>query len=293
MCPLLCSSNAGAQRGQACTAASALSRDLVDGRLFGDSQQSWCHRSAAANRSQQFLRKAAVLGARPGPGLQVRGSALFSWEISQPRSACPVSPDQPAPSGAPSPASSRREALVPAPFQRRSGWCSEGGSVHFTAPCHLGARPEAEVPPQVPRSADAGGFPCRRKERVFPARREPSAVLRAASLPPGPGLSRSLPLFSALTYVRTNHRSNAPFTPRVLLCGPMGSGKSLQAALLAQEYGLVHGECLTAARPPGSWGWRGGDRVTSHSCVYSECFSASLSLQREGFSSRRILPRKH
>uniref|UniRef100_A0A8D0PH11 Adenylate kinase 8 n=1 Tax=Sus scrofa TaxID=9823 RepID=A0A8D0PH11_PIG len=44
----------------------------------------------------------------------------------------------------------------------------------------------------------------------------------------------------ALTYVQTIHRSNAPFTPRVLLLGPMGSGKSLQAALLAQKYGLVN-----------------------------------------------------
>ncbi|XP_037654217.1 adenylate kinase 8 isoform X2 [Choloepus didactylus] len=46
--------------------------------------------------------------------------------------------------------------------------------------------------------------------------------------------------YQALTYVQTNHRSNAPFTPRVLLCGPVGSGKSLQAALLAQKYGLVN-----------------------------------------------------
>ncbi|XP_073761665.1 adenylate kinase 8 isoform X2 [Callorhinus ursinus] len=46
--------------------------------------------------------------------------------------------------------------------------------------------------------------------------------------------------YQALTYVQTNHRSNAPFTPRVLLCGPTGSGKSLQAALLAQKYGLVN-----------------------------------------------------
>ncbi|XP_027946378.1 adenylate kinase 8 isoform X1 [Eumetopias jubatus] len=49
--------------------------------------------------------------------------------------------------------------------------------------------------------------------------------------------------YQALTYVQTNHRSNAPFTPRVLLCGPMGSGKSLQAALLAQKYGLVNVHC--------------------------------------------------
>lgn len=59
----------------------------------------------------------------------------------------------------------------------------------------------------------------------------------------GPGVSSSHPLSPALTYVQTNHRSNAPFTPRVLLLGPMGSGKRLQAALLAQKYGLVNGEC--------------------------------------------------
>uniref|UniRef100_G1PIL4 Adenylate kinase 8 n=1 Tax=Myotis lucifugus TaxID=59463 RepID=G1PIL4_MYOLU len=46
--------------------------------------------------------------------------------------------------------------------------------------------------------------------------------------------------YQALTYVQTNRRSNAPFTPRVLLCGPVGSGKSLQAGLLAQKYGLVN-----------------------------------------------------
>uniref|UniRef100_A0A671F2S7 Adenylate kinase 8 n=1 Tax=Rhinolophus ferrumequinum TaxID=59479 RepID=A0A671F2S7_RHIFE len=49
--------------------------------------------------------------------------------------------------------------------------------------------------------------------------------------------------YQALTYVQTNHQSNAPFTPRVLLCGPVGSGKSLQAALLAQKYGLVNVCC--------------------------------------------------
>ncbi|KAM9206916.1 adenylate kinase 8 isoform 2-T2 [Dugong dugon] len=49
--------------------------------------------------------------------------------------------------------------------------------------------------------------------------------------------------YQVLTYVQTNHRSNAPFTPRVLLCGPVGSGKSLQAALLAQKYGLVNVCC--------------------------------------------------
>ncbi|KAM5299456.1 adenylate kinase 8 isoform 2-T2 [Ctenodactylus gundi] len=49
--------------------------------------------------------------------------------------------------------------------------------------------------------------------------------------------------YQALTYVQTRHRSNAPFTPRVVLCGPVGSGKSLQASLLAQKYGLVNVCC--------------------------------------------------
>ncbi|VFV30912.1 adenylate kinase-like [Lynx pardinus] len=49
--------------------------------------------------------------------------------------------------------------------------------------------------------------------------------------------------YQALTYAQTSHRSNAPFTPRVLLCGPVGSGRRLQAALLAQKYGLVNVHC--------------------------------------------------
>ncbi|XP_074066934.1 adenylate kinase 8 isoform X4 [Macrotis lagotis] len=49
--------------------------------------------------------------------------------------------------------------------------------------------------------------------------------------------------YQALTYVQSQHRSNAPFTPRILLCGPIGSGKSLQAALLAQKYGIINVCC--------------------------------------------------
>ncbi|KAG8509458.1 Adenylate kinase 8, partial [Galemys pyrenaicus] len=66
----------------------------------------------------------------------------------------------------------------------------------------------------------------------------------ARPLPPRPA-----PPGVALTYVQSNHRSNAPFTPRVLLCGPRGSGKSLQAALLAQKYGLVNSECPACPQP--------------------------------------------
>ncbi|NXE26445.1 KAD8 kinase, partial [Ardeotis kori] len=47
-------------------------------------------------------------------------------------------------------------------------------------------------------------------------------------------------LSQVLTYVQTRHRSAAPFMPRILFCGPPGSGKSLQAALIAQKYSLVN-----------------------------------------------------
>nr|XP_028602261.1 adenylate kinase 8-like [Podarcis muralis] len=43
-----------------------------------------------------------------------------------------------------------------------------------------------------------------------------------------------------LNFVQSRPHSDAPFSPRVLLLGPPGCGKSLQAALLAQKYGLVN-----------------------------------------------------
>ncbi|KAJ7308014.1 hypothetical protein JRQ81_008514 [Phrynocephalus forsythii] len=46
-----------------------------------------------------------------------------------------------------------------------------------------------------------------------------------------------------LTYVQVPPRTAAPFSPRILLCGPPGSGKSLQAALLAQKYGVINVCC--------------------------------------------------
>uniref|UniRef100_A0A2R9B692 Adenylate kinase 8 n=1 Tax=Pan paniscus TaxID=9597 RepID=A0A2R9B692_PANPA len=58
--------------------------------------------------------------------------------------------------------------------------------------------------------------------------------------------------YQALTYVQSNHRTNAPFTPRVLLLGPVGSGKSLQAALLAQKYRLVNAQDPWAAGQQGT-----------------------------------------
>ncbi|KAM3912476.1 adenylate kinase 8 [Leptodactylus fuscus] len=50
-------------------------------------------------------------------------------------------------------------------------------------------------------------------------------------------------LSQALTYVLSKPRSLAPFTPRILLYGPPGSGRSLQAALLAQKYDIINVSC--------------------------------------------------
>lgn len=45
---------------------------------------------------------------------------------------------------------------------------------------------------------------------------------------------------AVLAFVQSRPRSAAPFTPRILFLGPPGSGKSLQAALIAQKYDVVN-----------------------------------------------------
>ncbi|XP_060106622.1 adenylate kinase 8 [Heteronotia binoei] len=46
-----------------------------------------------------------------------------------------------------------------------------------------------------------------------------------------------------LTHVRAPPRTPAPFSPRIILCGPPGCGKSLQAALLSHKYGIINVCC--------------------------------------------------
>jgi len=47
----------------------------------------------------------------------------------------------------------------------------------------------------------------------------------------------------AFSFLCSQVRSNAPHTPRVVLLGPTGSGKGVQAALLANKYNLVKVSC--------------------------------------------------
>uniref|UniRef100_UPI00398F605E adenylate kinase 8 isoform X2 n=1 Tax=Pristiophorus japonicus TaxID=55135 RepID=UPI00398F605E len=50
-------------------------------------------------------------------------------------------------------------------------------------------------------------------------------------------------LSQVLSHVQSRHRSIAPYTPRIILHGPPGCGRSLQAALLAQKYRIVNVSC--------------------------------------------------
>ena len=47
---------------------------------------------------------------------------------------------------------------------------------------------------------------------------------------------------SVLAYLKTNLRENAPHTPRVILLGPTGCGKSVQGELLSSKYGIINGK---------------------------------------------------
>ncbi|KAK3087522.1 hypothetical protein FSP39_006998 [Pinctada imbricata] len=45
------------------------------------------------------------------------------------------------------------------------------------------------------------------------------------------------------SYLCSQPRSNAPHTPRIVLLGPTGSGKGVQASLLANKYNIVNASC--------------------------------------------------
>ncbi|XP_029469694.1 adenylate kinase 8 isoform X4 [Rhinatrema bivittatum] len=66
---------------------------------------------------------------------------------------------------------------------------------------------------------------------AFPQTREQALMLQMAGI---------VPEHVVLTFVQSRHRNAAPHTPRILLFGPPGSGKSLQAALMTQKYGIVN-----------------------------------------------------
>jgi len=49
------------------------------------------------------------------------------------------------------------------------------------------------------------------------------------------------------TFLHTSLRSAAPITPHVVLLGPTGAGKSVQAAILAEKYQIVDGNVIFSA----------------------------------------------
>nr|XP_014341646.1 PREDICTED: adenylate kinase 8 isoform X2 [Latimeria chalumnae] len=67
-----------------------------------------------------------------------------------------------------------------------------------------------------------------------------------------------------LTYVKSQHRSPAPHTPRIVLYGPPGSGKSLQAALIAQKYSIVNVSCGQLLKEAVASGTKLGELVKTY-----------------------------
>ncbi|XP_074495927.1 adenylate kinase 8, partial [Sebastes fasciatus] len=63
------------------------------------------------------------------------------------------------------------------------------------------------------------------------------------------------------SFVRTRHRSR---TPRILLVGPPGSGKSLQARLLSEKYKMVDVCCGQLLRSVSAEGSVLGEEIRSH-----------------------------
>jgi len=48
-------------------------------------------------------------------------------------------------------------------------------------------------------------------------------------------------LTQTMTFINSKNRNNSPFTPRIILLGPTGSGKSSIAKKLSEKYGIIDG----------------------------------------------------
>ena len=59
-----------------------------------------------------------------------------------------------------------------------------------------------------------------------------------------PELSVLCVLLTVMTFLESKPRSAAPHNPRIVLLGPTGSGKAVQAALLASKYNIVNGQLI-------------------------------------------------
>lgn len=55
-------------------------------------------------------------------------------------------------------------------------------------------------------------------------------------------ISKPLFSFTVYTFLSSQPRSIAPHTPRIILLGASGSGKGVQASLLANKYNIVNGK---------------------------------------------------
>ncbi|XP_007425268.1 adenylate kinase 8 [Python bivittatus] len=67
--------------------------------------------------------------------------------------------------------------------------------------------------------------------------------------------------WQVLSHVRLPPRTHAPFSPRIILCGPPGSGKSLQASLIAEKYGLINVCCGQMLKEAAASGTRLGEFI--------------------------------
>lgn len=50
-------------------------------------------------------------------------------------------------------------------------------------------------------------------------------------------------LTQTMTFINSKNRNNSPFTPRIILLGPTGSGKSSIAKKLSEKYGIIDVNC--------------------------------------------------